>query len=65
MLSRKHYQEVAEVLATAIRVCEEAGDEETVIFIANQIAAPLADWFEQDNPRFDAVRFTKACGVGV
>lgn len=27
------------------------------------IAACLADVFERENPRFDRVRFLKACGV--
>lgn len=63
MLSRKHYQEVAGVLADAVQLCVGAGDQETVTFIASQIADPLADWFKQDNPRFDSARFTKACGL--
>lgn len=61
MLSRKHYQQIAGVVSNAVRICAEIDDRETVAFIRDQVAYPLASLFEEDNPNFDVDRFLYAC----
>lgn len=63
MLSRKYYQQVAGVVSNAVRICEEVDDRETVAFIRDQVAYPLASLFEEDNPNFDVDRFLFACNL--
>ena len=65
MLSRKYYQPIAGIVSNAIRICEEIDDRETVAFIRDQVAYPLASLFEDDNPNFDVDRFLAACDVKV
>lgn len=63
MLLHKHYQIIAEVLNGALLTCEDVGDDATVEFITECVVEPMTLIFKLDNPSFDAVRFTKACGV--
>jgi len=49
MLSKKHYQAIADIAVTS-------HDMEDFLIT-------LADYFEADNPRFDKERFLKASGV--
>ncbi len=62
MLSRKYYQQIAEVLAEAVSECRSYEDKETIIFINEWVIDPLSQLFEQDNPSFDSERFSQACG---
>jgi len=57
MLSRKHYEEIANVIHAARNTSTV---EETRAFIAGHIAL----WLGEDNPRFDQDTFFAACGVG-
>lgn len=61
MLSRKHYQQIAGIVSNAVRICEEIDDRETVAFIRDQVAYPLASLFEDDNPNFDVDKFLYGC----
>ena len=63
MLTRTHYNKIADVLYDAINACREVGDNETVLFIRTRIVEELGDVFELDNPNFDYQRFIRACGV--
>lgn len=63
MLSRKYYQQIADVVANAAMICQEVDDAETYSFIRDQVAYPLADIFGDDNPNFDTSRFIAACNV--
>lgn len=63
MLSRKYYQQVAGLVSNAVRICDEIDDRETIAFIRDQVAYPLASLFEDDNPNFDVDRFLAACEV--
>jgi vacuolar-type H+-ATPase catalytic subunit A/Vma1 len=59
-MSKQHYVAIAEVLNN---VGADADDE--VQDAIDNIAEDLADYFLQDNPRFDRERFLKAAGVEV
>ena len=63
MLTRKHYKEVAGILASAIEICRGCGDQKTVEFIINEIVDPISEMFYSDNYRFDYKRFEAACGA--
>lgn len=54
MLSRKDYKAIAEIMKTESRGYET---------IPDRISEKLADYFAQDNPRFDRDRFLAACGL--
>ena len=55
MFTRKHYKVFAEII--------ESNRGDGVEYTLDQIASELADYFEQDNPRFDRDKFIKACGI--
>lgn len=65
-MTKKHYEAIANIYRLQIqsarrhtrkehREIEEYADTST--------AKALADYFAQDNPRFDRERFLKACGI--
>lgn len=49
-MTKKHYEAIARIILQ----CEL--EDTTIVHM-------LATYFESDNPRFDRVRFLKACGV--
>ena len=51
MMTRKHYEKVAEIVKEATTRAK--------------FAKELAEMFAEDNPRFDEARFYIACGVGI
>jgi hypothetical protein len=55
MMTRKDYVKTAEILSDVSDVVDD------VVLYA--IAKDFADYFSQDNPRFDANRFFNACGL--
>ena len=55
MFTRKQYETIAHILASADRTTEE--QDKTV----EEIAYDLKDMFESDNPAFDPDKFIKAC----
>lgn len=77
MLTKKDYVVIAEIISSttlttmrssnktiqeasmAQRACMRAGVEATT----SRISRNLADYFAQDNPRFDRSRFMQACGL--
>ncbi len=62
-MTRKNYQEVAGIIASALEICRSCGDHETVTFIVNEIVSPLSEMFYSDNWQFDYKRFETACGI--
>lgn len=58
-MSRKHYREVAAVLAGDLATCETDGERRKVA----KIACSLSDVFKRDNGNFDRQRFYTACGL--
>lgn len=55
-MKKKHYEAIAKII-------EPFWFNDLDSPTATAIARRLADYFEQDNPRFDRARFLQACGV--
>jgi hypothetical protein len=54
-MSKKDYEAVARILSDSRAISDAA---------LPYLAEKFADWFADDNPRFDRERFLKACGLG-
>ena len=59
-MTRKHYKAIADIIAQSK---ENAGEATTVVLAV--LTIKLSHFFVQENPRFDKVRFMKACGFTV
>lgn len=58
-MSKKHCEAVAEII-------REHTDDKTDLHrreLAYTLAIRLAEWFQEDNERFDRKRFLVACGI--
>ena len=60
MFTRQHYKAIAEIIRYNRAKVAEGKSEDT---IEDCIACDIADFFADDNPRFDYTRFYKACGM--
>lgn len=60
MMTRRHYEMVADVLRDAQSSAVTAGE----ITVLNGVTAALASAFAGDNPDFNMDRFLTKCGVG-
>ncbi len=60
MMTRKHFQKVAEVVAIT-RAAYGRSDDLAGVQACDTIANGLADIFGEDNPNFDRGRFLRAC----
>lgn len=58
-MTKKNYVAIAEILAHHAKHYEDIKEFKFLVDVCDQ----LADYFEQDNPRFDRERFLSACGV--
>lgn len=56
-LTKKHYEAISRTLVQ-YRAQDNDGE-----YITDMIASDLADYFTQDNPKFNRARFLQACGV--
>jgi hypothetical protein len=54
-MTKKHYEAIARIIRHYIESCQISKECE--------VLDELADYFEQDNPRFLREKFLKACGV--
>ena len=52
-MTKKHYEAIARIILQ----CEMENESRDMLVYM------LADYFAQDNPRFDRVRFITACGI--
>jgi len=57
-MTRKHFEAIAKVLANYN--CDSVASQADTI---DCVAHTLAQYFKQDNPRFNKALFLKACGV--
>lgn len=65
MLSKKHYEAIAVIIEKyKSGVSGPVVSADVFQIFADNLCQDLADYFKQDNPRFDRERFLKACGVG-
>lgn len=56
MLTKRHFQETARIIAKARTLTSR--DEAIIDWLAND----FADYFGNENPRFDRPKFMQACG---
>jgi len=56
-MSRKDYKRAAKLIRELFLDCDEHG----IIFSSKDIVNLFVDFFEEDNDRFDAQKFRKAC----
>lgn len=61
-MSKKHFEAIARILAQYNIVNPAMGFDEGYSSAANGITEAMADYFAQQNPRFDRERFLAACG---
>ena len=54
-MTKKHYVAIAEIIKSEAMA--------TPYGYRADIAGKLADYFKQDNPKFDRERFLTACGI--
>ena len=57
-MTRKHYVAIAEIIANN-EFSHTTGGHNAIIAMANS----MADYFKQDNPKFQPERFLTACGI--
>lgn len=62
MATSRDYNKLAEILAEGCREAQDGGDL-TAAGAIEVIAERVAEWFAQDNDRFDQARFLKAAGA--
>ena len=63
-MSKKHYVAIAEIIRQERETVES--DDKILCGMENTsraLAWNLANYFASENPRFDTVRFLKACGI--
>ena len=60
MFTRQHYEAIAEILKEAGEDWQGGTPTECIIY---GIRDQLADYFAQDNERFDREKFLEACGL--
>ncbi len=63
MLTRQHYKAIAEIIKSKHPGYAQhdyyKGERNALV----RVGRSLADYFEQDNPRFDRDKFLAACGL--
>ena len=69
-MTKKHYEAIAAIIASTYNnanLYTTPGYKDTAKERRETLettASRLADYFAQDNPRFDRTRFLAACGIG-
>lgn len=62
MFTRQHYKAIAEIIDKRTKLNQ--GTKRTAKFLyADDLAGDLADYFYNDNPRFNRDKFMVACGL--
>ncbi len=59
-MTKKHFKAIAEIIKTNLK---DAGDNEAMLKGIEYLANDLAEYFAQDNPKFDGIKFAEACGL--
>jgi hypothetical protein len=62
MLSKKHYEAIAKIIRNCYADIIIASDAD--VAMQEYISKKLADYFGQDNPKFDRDKFMYACMRG-
>jgi Fe-S-cluster formation regulator IscX/YfhJ len=58
-MTKKHYEAIAQVINDEIRPYSPEAVQSTTYNVINN----LADYFADDNPKFNRERFLEACGI--
>jgi hypothetical protein len=58
-MSKKHYQQVAEIISKVRAIHTDENSKEAI----NHIASELCIMFKSDNTNFKGVKFLEACGL--
>lgn len=61
MFTRQNYKAIAEIIKGQKEFADAYGDKQFTIQRIFNIAIRLADYFAEDNPRFDREKFLVAC----
>jgi len=59
MFAKRHYEAIAQVMRKAEPSIVNDANRDHVQWM--EMVRDLAELFERDNPRFDIIRFVKAC----
>lgn len=64
-MTKKHFGAIAEILKSyqSTRVLSPGDIDSPTPVTIDDVANDMADYFQQENPRFDRERFLKACNV--
>lgn len=64
-MSRKHYRETAEIIASAASEANDRGSEhsDAIMRTVEGVADGLARMFKRDNSAFNRAQFFEACGL--
>lgn len=63
MFTKQHYKAIAEIIKGQKELADVFVAKQFVIQRISDIAAGLAGYFAEDNPRFDREKFLVACGL--
>jgi hypothetical protein len=64
MLSRKDYEKIGRIVSRRILEADGEGDKQAVTALVD-VVDDLSRYFAEDNPAFDAQRFSEACVADV
>lgn len=65
-MTKRHFEAIARMLRERVEFPDGTIDFDSGYRMATRhIAFDLADYFEEQNPRFDRQRFLTACGITV
>jgi hypothetical protein len=62
-LKQKHYESVAKIIREYRGACCAAHEDVAVVFLLRFIVQRLADYFEEENPKFNRAKFYKQAGI--
>jgi len=63
MMTRQNFKVIAAILKDNLIIDPYSEYEDGRVAQVHYIAVELADAFQNDNPRFDRVKFLEACGL--
>lgn len=63
MMTRKHYNAIADVIKEAVDLSQDDCERAAMLQGIYNVAQPLSVVMAQDNPNFSQSRFLMACGL--
>ena len=62
-MTKKHYEAIAHIIEDETTIIQHEGGDTSPALWKEETARRLADYFEQDNPKFNRTMFLTACGI--